>query len=371
MTRLFPLSPVWRNLYHAAVDFKNLAPWEWMYDSDLFGVQNPATGEIGYCAIMGALGEVLGIAVYLGSGGLEAYYQMTEGRIPVSEIVCRQKCLSLSFEDRDFLSKKDLNLIKELGLKFRGRNAWPLFRSYLPGYYPWYLAVEEAEFFTLVLQQVGDTARRFNFDPGLLDSRKANYFFVRVPEKAGNILIWKDAFLKHTPLARGKSSVEPVDEIRLQTLKTSFKLQGVWEGDYFYVPVPVEENKGQRRYYPLLMLFVDAKAGLILHGCNSSIKNFPNDYQSAFINAMEKNQAIPKEILITQKDLVEILEPIASRLKIKVKVVKKLKNATAAKSYFYEMLDSGQFPELLDKVDIEENYEPPPPKNKGRKKMRP
>ncbi|MGA2400429.1 MAG: hypothetical protein ABSG91_01845, partial [Syntrophobacteraceae bacterium] len=33
-------------------------------NSDVHAVQNPENSEIGYCSIMGALGEMLGLAVY-------------------------------------------------------------------------------------------------------------------------------------------------------------------------------------------------------------------------------------------------------------------------------------------------------------------
>jgi len=37
------------------------------------------------------------------------------------------------FEDRDGLDKQDREVIKKLGLKFRGAHAWPMFCSYRPG----------------------------------------------------------------------------------------------------------------------------------------------------------------------------------------------------------------------------------------------
>jgi hypothetical protein len=30
---------LWRHLYQAAIEFKKLAPWEWMLDSYMFGPQ--------------------------------------------------------------------------------------------------------------------------------------------------------------------------------------------------------------------------------------------------------------------------------------------------------------------------------------------
>lgn len=43
----------WRALYEAAIRFKELAPWQWMEELDIFGILNPESGEIGFASIMG------------------------------------------------------------------------------------------------------------------------------------------------------------------------------------------------------------------------------------------------------------------------------------------------------------------------------
>jgi hypothetical protein len=55
-----PTNEQWRRLYEAAVGVKELAPWEWMTETDVFGVQDPETQEIGFVSVMGALGEHFG-----------------------------------------------------------------------------------------------------------------------------------------------------------------------------------------------------------------------------------------------------------------------------------------------------------------------
>ena len=76
-----PLMKEWRRLYDVAVEFKKLECWDWMYDDDLFGVQNPDDGEIGYCCIMGNFREMFGIAVYLGADGLDGYLKIQSGEM--------------------------------------------------------------------------------------------------------------------------------------------------------------------------------------------------------------------------------------------------------------------------------------------------
>ena len=38
-----PTLSEWRKLYQAAIRLKEIAPWEWMTETDVFGVQNPET----------------------------------------------------------------------------------------------------------------------------------------------------------------------------------------------------------------------------------------------------------------------------------------------------------------------------------------
>ena len=38
----------WRDLYDAVIEFKKKECWNWMWDTDIFGVQNPVTGERRY-----------------------------------------------------------------------------------------------------------------------------------------------------------------------------------------------------------------------------------------------------------------------------------------------------------------------------------
>src|SRR5262245_61780771 len=166
-----PSQPDWQALYPAAVAFRDLAPWEWMYDSDLFGVQNPASGEIGYCCVMGNLGEHYALGVYLGSEGLAGYRKIESGELyppNATALLHYQRCLMASFEDREYLDRQDLSVIKALGLKFRGRSAWPLFRSYRPDYHPWFVTADEARFLSVALEQATNVARHFGEDANLL-----------------------------------------------------------------------------------------------------------------------------------------------------------------------------------------------------------
>lgn len=325
----------WKELYDAAMKFKKIECWNWMYDSDIFGVQNPATNQIGYCCIMGNAGEHFALAVYLGAEGLEGYMKMQSGEIsPFSpDILHIQKCIMASFEDRDFLQNEDLQIIKRLGLKFRGSHSWPLFRSYQPGYHPWHLTSEEAKYLTLSLLQAIDVSLRFKDDQDLLTPPKENHYFVRIQDKDGH---WKDEWLEPLPLEKGKVVVEPVDMKRLERIKRMIsQRQGVWEIDFSYFPQPIKEKRA-RPFYPLITLWADHSSGLILNYHMEESAKCISELPERFLEFAENIKSLPQGVLVKKEEVFKLLQPVASNLQIKLRKVEGLKVLEAAQAEMFE-----------------------------------
>ena len=317
----------WKALYEAAIQFKKMKCWDWMWDTDIFGVQNPVTGEIGYCCVMGGAGEHFALAVYQGSEGLNGYLTLQSGKnLPsLEDILSLQKLLMASFEDRELLQKEDIQLIKKIDLKFSGPNSWPLFRSYLPGCYPWYLTGEEARYLTLCLWQAIDVSLRFKDDPGKLTPPTGNRYLVRVPKKGKTGLSWRDVRMEPLPLQKGEIIVEPIDTIRLEKIKRRIPYrQGVWEVDYFYYPNPIKE-KEERPFYPYITLWVDQHSGFILRHDLAKPAECMSEFQKNFFKLAENRKMLPQEIWVKKEETLKLLEPIASELGIKLRRVRKLK----------------------------------------------
>lgn len=112
-----------------------------MSDEDYFIVSNPETGEMGYCVVLGAGGLDYGLNVYLGPDAGLFLQEIRNGIGGLfsddhDELMFNTHAITVNFEDRGELDKEDLNLIHDLGYKFRGSREWPLFRSYEPGFIP-------------------------------------------------------------------------------------------------------------------------------------------------------------------------------------------------------------------------------------------
>src|SRR5664280_1102542 len=59
-----------RALCAAATDFFALSPWEYLTDSNLFAIHDPATSQVRLASIMGNAKQVYGLIVHRGEQGL-------------------------------------------------------------------------------------------------------------------------------------------------------------------------------------------------------------------------------------------------------------------------------------------------------------
>jgi hypothetical protein len=303
-----------------------------MKETDIFGVQNPQSGEVGYCCIMGELGEVLAMAIYSGTQGLQGYINIQKGQIKPGDpdSLYIQDCLMLSFEDRRFIDKEDLQIVHELGFKFRGRNAWPLFRSYKPGYFPWFLHRDEVSCMTVALQQAKLVCLRLKDNKKLLSPPKKNLYLVRVPEKKGGMIVWKDEWREPAPLKQAKCSDVPLDEIRLQRIrKTAESTPMIWEVDFFYAPTPI--TKGERPYFPYAIMLIDRDSGFILDVHLAGVIEYEKEFLEQFLSCIENTSIVPLEILVRKEEAMNLLEPYASRLNINLSMVEELENIDHAR----------------------------------------
>lgn len=318
----------WAALYEAALEFKNLRCWEWMNDSNLFGVENPETGEIGYCCVLGQLGEVLALNVYPGSEGLASYWRLHDASSAAMEheedldnhaLVGSQMCLMASFEERSELHQNDLRIIRALGMKFRGKNQWPMFRSYRPGFVPWFLTPPEARFLPVALRQAVEVATRFRDNPDLLDPPDGDteLYFVRVLAEG----TWTDKWQRPAPYTIHHS--EPLlDEVRLARIQRGkFPRRATWHAAYVILPMVIEE--GDRPYSPCgfpvlsdegMALGMDLfKPGEIEHSLGDK-----------FLNLVEKLKCLPERLLVADEEAFRLLEPIAGKLGFQIKQADRL-----------------------------------------------
>jgi len=320
-----------RRLYEAAAHLKQEGPWEWMLEDEIFGVRNPETGEVGYVSIMGTLGEHLALALYLGSEGLYGFWRLSQGQEPdIPELILETRHLQVSFEDRNTLHAKDRETIKALGLKFRGQQAWPMFRSYVAGHAPWFVTPEEARFLLVAIEQALEVTRRLHDDPEPLEPPDRDQYLVRVHTEQG----WVDEWF--TPPPPPQYMPPAPDPERLADMRRSLPhQQWILQASLSLMGIYVREKDQARPYLPYLLLVVEAASGMIfgteLLFAEPSLESMWGKVQAEFVNILTRMQGVPYRIEVPDKRLHSLLAPIAAGLGTQLHISRRLPALDAAR----------------------------------------
>jgi len=330
----------WRKLYQAAIRFKEVAPWDWMMETDIFGVRDPETDETGFVSVMGELGEHLALALYLGSEGLYGFwaFQQIADSAP-AEVLLGIPHLQASFEDRGTLSTKDRDTIKELGLKFRGRQAWPMFRSYRPGFFPWYLEAPEARLLTHALDQAVEVALRFKEDPAMLDVADDEGYLVRVPREGGGTLVWEEQ-VEIIPPPEPEPIPIAMDLDALEAVRQLPRSQRVLEMDFFTLLTGTVEEKDVRPYFPHVLLVVDSDSGFIfgseLLSPEPGLRVMWGQVPVSVVHQLARIGSVPRQIRVDSQLLAQLLQPLVEELGFQVKLTHNLPSLDEAKEFLME-----------------------------------
>jgi hypothetical protein len=346
MSEQTPTLDEWRRLYAAAAQVKKLAPWDWMIEDEIFGAQNPESGEIGFVSVMGAAGEHFAIALYPNADALYDFLELEEqgrqgllgdaGPTRVLEI----PQLQASFEDRDQLQKEDREIIKKLELKFRGQNEWPMFRSYAPGMFPWFLNSAEARFLTLALEQLLEVAPRLRDDDSILFGEDDDDFLVRTSRQENGRLVWEDKITRVPEPPEKTITPAALDPQLLESLKQLPKTNRVIELELAMLPMPVREKKG-RPFFPYALMIVEAQSGMILATDlmepTPSLEAMRAELPLKLAAHLANWGGIPRMAAVRAETTASLLAPLAAELGIHIKQAPRLPGLDEALNFMMRM----------------------------------
>ena len=240
-----------------------------------------------------------------------------------AEVLLNSTQMQVSWEDKEELDRRDKQLIKDLGLKYRGSQAWPLFRSYEPSLYPWFLTEEQVSTLLIALEQSFQVFQRRQNDPSLFDGLEEDHYLVRVPSDGA----WRDEIRKVLPAVEKIAVVSQIPS--LPQLKALAGRKGVIEIDLILSPAVAGDGPGDRPYFPYLLMMVDASSGIILSGVEF-LRPFPS-LDAMYGQVAEKVCALllkagiaPAEIRVRRKVMAGILAPLADELGLRVTIQKHL-----------------------------------------------
>lgn len=243
-----------------------------MWSSDYVCVEL-TPGEMIYFTIMGQLGDCIGISIYEGESGYEDLGSISRDYDDSSiekYIMYEQRCLTFYMGDRSEVPKNQLAIIKELGLKYRGHNAWPYFLSFEPQYYPFSIDDQEAKRMVDILEVLYDVLKAYCEDKIDVDYEKNEMIYAHKDNKE-----WVYEAMSF-PQAYDKFSViELQDEKIYKDIKSKPQSQQDIYLDLFYMNTYIEDKKYKKPINSLVLIVVDKESEMIMHGQLLS----PNDDQ--------------------------------------------------------------------------------------------
>ncbi len=328
----------WIRLIESAGRIKQLAPWQWMNEDDVFGITHPQTGEIGFISVMGALGEHLAVSVYLGASAWARFLALQQAPQGVldehPELLLEIPQLQASFEDRDELEDWDRLLLRGLNLKFRGRKAWPRFQSFRPGFMPWRLEPEEIGFLTLALQQLEQVAPRLKEDRSFLSGEAPGTLLIRSCRVGKrNTGEWKDRYERVPPpeFPPVQLAWDPGD---VKKLKRMPPREDILEVDFFQFPGAIGQ-KGERPQAGYILLSLHAQSNLVFGAqttcATESIEHMWGQIPGLLLSRLVEPGLRPREIHVQSQLLQNVLQPAFKELGTKIVLKPVLKKLRAAK----------------------------------------
>ena len=330
-----PVIPLelWRELYQAAASFQVLAPWQWMDDTHIFGIDNEHGVRL--VTVMGSLGEVFGLASYRGTAGTNFLLRLLQREFaPESpDTSFYQDALLVDFVPRTELLKEERAIIQQIDFQppVRKPKLFPKFQSHKPGYTPWFVDEAEARHLLDDLRKALPFAELLRTNLALYDSRQENefpFFPASVSEP-----LTLDQFQWHIIVPVPPPADPPIDPQTFDLpplLALPQPPQSAWELTAFYAPTPIGEPP--RPYYPKLALGVDATVGIILaFQLTGPGQTLAQTAARVLIQSIQSSGSRPAAIKMDSISLIRALQPLAAALGVKVAQAKSLPMADEAR----------------------------------------
>ena len=323
---------LWEPLYTLADQVFALEPWLFHPEEDLFGVQNPATGEISYVCVMGGMGTHCALAFYRGTNGLNGLLKMQAMGDPEeydgSEILSWQDCLMLSFESRDEVSEKQRARIKTLGRSYRGRASWPHFQEFVPYRFPWEVDDAGRGWLKVALEQALDVLKRAQHDLLLIpEVEPLGPHLVRVQREDG---VWEDALLPLAP--RTTLGLQPArieSDLVAKLAKKGRVAQGLELGSIPF-PEPMQETSESAPFFVTALLLVEPRTGMVLGHALARHEAIPAEVQTLLMKAFQHNAILPSHLALSDLSLARLVKPLADALEIPLELLEELPAFDAA-----------------------------------------
>lgn len=254
----------WEKLYEVTQLLKAFAPWDFLGSDDLVAIQLEKTPVEVFCSVLGGLGECYGISVFVGVEGLRDFRRLRDIKQDKQSsryVMMDHTSLTLYWGDREETPPPEKAVIKQLGLKFRGRGNWPYFLSYQHRYAP---DIPDGDQVALLIEALQNL---FMVVRGIVEGRipllrNEGDMLLRIYDKKD--ALWKTFWAPLPDIPNSYPTVTLSDELLEARLKKAPRNSDRIIMDLMYYPQGVVGEDGGRDYYPLVLIMLDEGRDLIL-----------------------------------------------------------------------------------------------------------
>jgi hypothetical protein len=336
-----PAFSAMKKLYESSSALFALRPWEFMEDGKPIVVRDSVNGELCYCSVMGALGEVYSVHAYIGPESFRLYRMIAEQRLTdPAEFFAIQRSVSVEFVSKKDLERQDRELLMWLGHPQGRGSTSPVFRAMRPGFHPWFVSAGEAQTLdecirgTIALCSEVMQQKRPKFW-----SRANTYPLVSLTGDGKSQIELIQSFPPpEPPLPPAQLDPQKAQQLRGR----DYPIRGGLELDYILSTAPMG-NRNERKSCTSVGIGADPGNGLLYPPVVGDGSVSPGDSLArVFAGAVEANRALPAEVRVRTKRFKDSLAPLLGSFGVEVRVASRLPAADDARAHLMRFME-GEF----------------------------
>jgi hypothetical protein len=331
-----------KRLYGLASDLYGLRPWRVLHEDNLIVVRDSVNGELCYCSVMGALGEVFSMHAYIGAEGLRQFRKMEAEEIAdPGEFFVSTHCVYVEFVPRAELQRQDRELLAALGHPQGKALASPIFRTMRPGFLPWFVNEDEARTLAECIRAVIVICAAVASQESMKFWELADTYPMVTRAEGAEPLYHVEMFHSILPPQPPVAPAQLAQETLLAIRAQDYAVRGVMELDLNYSGASIGK-KGERNSCASIAIAVDAESGIVLAPEVTDSRIPPGDtLANVFLKAIQTTRTLPREVRVRKQELKDSLTPLMESFGVTVRVAGRLPASDEARSHLLAFLGGG------------------------------
>lgn len=307
----------WQSLFKISDQIKNNTPWKRFRNNEIIAVYKDGTDEPIFYSILGEENDHCGVSVYFGYQALAGFFQLLQfgSEIPFSALIAYQNCLTVYYSSRASLGNGDLSSIELAEYQPQvGPLGYPFFRSYIPGYAPWYLEPSEVDRLTGALNDLYTGLQLL--EKKAVDANYKNQECLCFHQLSDGS--WEVLAEKLPVFSVEYQTLQFEDELFIARLKKLPKTARSIEVDINYLPNPLTAKYGFRPIFPRICILADHDGGFIE---NQQVLEEQQDHHKVLIEMLLESireNGRPRLIIIRSGTLRYLLEDLCKKTGIQL-----------------------------------------------------